>query len=542
LRLGEPLLVTEITTNFPAQYMDKSYIIFGFGYGYVYTPQDDYIWVVCDKGRFQSKGVRVPKLWRFPVPNDGWVAMDEFTRNPQQLLKDEPYIIKDYEAFILRETRQNVRVTEATKITSLGTSKGYQCDLDRLVTPEPIVSTNVVPNKAARHLLQGNDYAEYLAAWLFQGAALGGIAGFVGSGIFVAQRRKKLQEKVRQEAENESLLRKKDVERQRRLHVVERWTAGLGDVSKAESFYERFIVPVENGTTDLDILTDFLAILPDKHIAAKADDFSVLVLRILREGVRQIKHPRSWCILEPLQFYSFQYPVTLRLEESNIDVRAANKESADAWFFHLLLAMQALGKNEASEAKSILLDAAQKAMPFELSFFICLQCGWLENLEKVCREKARFTETLKLLLCQNKWEAVLEWLKKHHKFCECVFALEKMGRFSQAVEKLEQLGPVNYEEYQPDGKPIAWDAKTRKEAFDQKLAKLKSFAAVAEGRDNSPVIPPEELERMRAYGEITEEEYAAIKAKSTHTGKVCPACNTPIQFGFSFCPRCGGKI
>jgi hypothetical protein len=175
------------------------------------------------------------------------------------------------------------------------------------------------------------------------------------------------------------------------------------------------------------------------------------------------------------------------------------------------------------------------------------------NLERLCE----WVDWLK-------WspQVLTSWLEEHHKYIELVFVLEKLGRFAEAADILEKLGPAAYfERFDSTGNPITcmalgentwvWDAIKQKDAFTRKLAQLKGNAAAAAAKariappdavQKHPTLTPAQIEDQYAYGEISKEEYECLKAKAASTAaKTCGTCGRPVNPEFAFCPHCGAK-
>lgn len=191
-------------------------------------------------------------------------------------------------------------------------------------------------------------------------------------------------------------------------------------------------------------------------------------------------------------------------------------------------------------AKAIVLNLARNESCFDVIFLVCLEYGWLADLEQILRQEDRFIDVLKLLVFQKQWDVALAWLREHHKFAECVFVLEKAGRFAEAAAALEKLGAVVYCEFQPDSQRVQWTTVQQREAYERKLAQLRAFVAAA-GQKPPPNLAA--LDEKFAYGEISKEEYEKLKTQAVAPAtKTCPACGQPGEPVHKFCPHCGVKV
>jgi hypothetical protein len=242
-------------------------------------------------------------------------------------------------------------------------------------------------------------------------------------------------------------------ERQRQRHIreVERWGFGRKRLAavgadettadlKYASFFAEYIEPFKRGTLDFPKLANFLRLVATDEghpeIARTHPDFPALVLRTLDQGKRD-----WWTSVSLKPFCRFTYPshfhlILNRLDEADQSFLGDARPAALA-----ISAIALLDEKSKLKAKGIILEAARQLSLFDLAFLACVEHGWLADLEQVLREGDRFEEVLKVLLFQNQWDAVLEWLRQNRRFADCAKVMEKLGRFCQAAELLKRLGP-----------------------------------------------------------------------------------------------------
>lgn len=130
---------------------------------------------------------------------------------------------------------------------------------------------------------------------------------------------------------------------------------------------------------------------------------------------------------------------------------------------------------------------------------------------------------------------LLRQLADHREFgyCYCVDVLERLGRYRDAAELLEKLGP--------DNSPVELSHyHIRGELFAQRLSRIKSLAAVTSLRIEGLEATSGNADEAYAYGEISKAEYEHLRPDAAPV-KTCGACGKPVQPAFAFCPHCGGK-
>lgn len=251
--------------------------------------------------------------------------------------------------------------------------------------------------------------------------------------------------------------------------------------------------------------------------------------------------------------YDFTYPAKFSwVAKSSAAIAQRYPFSKKGFFYHdrmaqlsALACLKHLDTTANQQCKALVLDVARQCpTAFDLCFWVCFDNEWLIDLEAIVRAQNRLVDTAKVLLAENKDGALVDWFKTNHKFCECVFVLEKMGRLKEAADLLEKLGASSYfDEFESDGTPIKWDGKKeQEEAFDLKLSQLRAYAAVATpaGATRNKTLSVEDLEDKFTYGEISKAEYERLKAKAA-PAKTCGSCGKPVQPDFAFCPHCGSK-
>ena len=164
-----------------------------------------------------------------------------------------------------------------------------------------------------------------------------------------------------------------------------------------------------------------------------------------------------------------------------------------------------------------------------------------------------YPEVLKDFRTNKELEEVLNGLRQHHKYMASVYVLEELGRFQEAVDILQALGPSGYyERFDMDGKGriqfcighqlYSSYIEDQEPAYKRKLAQLKAHASLAKPKPPVPTITLEELDSRLAYGEIPKDEYEIEKAKlMPPSAKPCANCGQPVEPAHKFCPHCGAK-
>lgn len=241
----------------------------------------------------------------------------------------------------------------------------------------------------------------------------------------------------------------------------------------------------------------FLFEIDDLTKAQTHAAFAALVLQTFREQICD-------AVFQGQVSSEFTYPSSFRV---------VWQREATPFVQRLVPAIQSLDEATRNEARNVLHEAAtQQGQPVLILVAVAQKLGWLGDLERAWRKEDRFFDVLKLLVLQSKWDAAVNWLQEHHRFVEPVFMLEKAGRFRESVDYLQKLDPIVYREFDADGRPIEWGAQQQKEAFDRKLAELKSYAAVA--KQKQPALSLQEIEDMYAYGKISKKEYEQLKGQA----------------------------
>jgi hypothetical protein len=266
-----------------------------------------------------------------------------------------------------------------------------------------------------------------------------------------------------------------DRELRRKIREVERWgfkrrpsSPDDGESPSADKEYSRhydeYIVPFQQGALDLAKSAAFLRLVATDEghpeIARTHPDFPKLVLQALEAGWRD-----WWTSVSLKPVYRFTYPAQLHLilrhlEDAEQSVIVGCRPVALA-----ISAVSLLDESSKLKAKAIILQAARQLSLFDLVLLACLEHHWLRDLEQVLREGERFEEVLKVLLIQNDWPAVLAWLQQHRRYADCARVLEKLGRFQEAADLLQRLGPgtTGYSE----------------KALAKEIARLRSLATLA---------------------------------------------------------------
>ncbi len=264
------------------------------------------------------------------------------------------------------------------------------------------------------------------------------------------------------------------------------------------------------------------------------------------------------------RLYEFQYPISLIIKHKKIQDVAADFSSymwnpdqfyeKSGWLLYCLPHMTAIpDANKKIILGAILAAVRVKSEAFPLALVICSEQGWLGELEEVLRKEDRFIDVVKLLLYRKKHEQLLDWLRSHNRFFECVFVYEEMGRFKDAAELLDKLGQGSCGGYfnskgqniinVPAGMTID---QYQSDHFKILLGRLRGLAAAVESprqKDKPKETLLEELDEMYETGRISKLEYEDGKAKLTlPSAKTCASCGKPVNLEHAYCPHCGSKI
>jgi hypothetical protein len=302
---------------------------------------------------------------------------------------------------------------------------------------------------------------------------------------------------------------------QRNISEAERWgfdrkavAAPGGDEASIDlrfgNLCAEYIEPFRKGALDLQKLAAFLHLIATDEghpeIARTHPEFPALVLQVLQKGTRD-----WWPSVALKPAYRFSYPGHFHLIFNHLD-------DVDQSFLGVcrpaalgIGAIALLDEQSKSKAKGALLEAAKQASLFDLIFLACVEYGWVEDLESVLRQADRFDDVLKVLLFQKKGYAVVEWLRQHGRHLDSVKVLEALGRFGEAAEVLQKLGPEA--------------AGCSEKALAKESGRLMRLAAFA------PSV-------VSAAGEAAGPELA----------RSCSSCGKAVRPEFRFCPFCGDSL
>ena len=193
-----------------------------------------------------------------------------------------------------------------------------------------------------------------------------------------------------------------------------------------------------------------------------------------------------------------------------------------------------LSPQQKEEAKQLILEMAKTAdrSRWHTIDGICKQNDWLDDLEQLGRALDYYDDVLSILARQKKWDECAAWCRDHNKFEQCLVYMERANRFEEAITLIEKIGWANVF---PDE-----DIAEAKGECDRWIARLRGLANL-NGSAEGQTLSFSELESKYAYGEISKEEYQALKLQLTPSPNSCSSCAKPLQRGFTFCPHCGRR-
>ena len=340
------------------------------------------------------------------------------------------------------------------------------------------------------------------------------------------QREERVQELI---ALQDAKKREQDA-REQKIQQVAAWGFDRELQHVGLDYLNTYVEPFKKGSLAIGQLISFLRVVTTERgnptIAKTHPQFPLLIFRILEAGNLDIANNRNgWKFAQVGPVYEYSYPAHFRLLKRRVSDACA--DTSRDWAVSVLLAIALLDDTSKEKARRIIFEGANYDCPFDLLFVICVEHGWINELEAWLRVNGEFEDVLKVLLYQKNGSAVLEWLKEHHKYADSVKVLEHLGRFGEAAQLLRKLGS--------EGSRLPQEILQREYVRLQRLAAISDPSASAE-------TAAREIEENYTYGVISKDEYERLKAKAAPApAKSCGTCGKPVNPEFAFCPHCGAK-
>jgi len=172
---------------------------------------------------------------------------------------------------------------------------------------------------------------------------------------------------------------------------------------------------------------------------------------------------------------------------------------------------------------------------FDFVFLACIENKWTRSLVDALEREDRFLDVVKVLLYEKRMDDLCAMFQGRGKFCECVFVLEKMGKFREAAELLERIGPDSYYEI--------FDAEDGEGEGARVAGPGCVFVDMNAWRNHQREIYAAKLSQLRGSANVCGHHEDGDAPLSVRHERRCSSCSNPVECESArFCSYCGASL